>query len=118
MSKVMLVDDDRTMVTLLRTLLELDGFNVVNASRGDRVLPTARSEMPDVILMDVHLADADGLELLKEMRASADLSSVPVIMTSGLDIEDECRISGANAFILKPYPPEELARTLQQVLDQ
>lgn len=113
---VMIVDDDRTMNSLLKTLLELDGYNVVVAAHGDEVLTTALAEKPDAVLMDVHIADADGMVLLREMRLHPDLRALPVIMTSGMDLEYECRNSGASAFILKPYPPEQLTNTLKKVI--
>ena len=116
MRKVMVVDDDRTMVKLLQTLLELDGFRVVHASAGADVLPVVLAESPDVILMDVHLADADGLEVLKELHAAEHMPRPPVIMTSGLDVEEECKRAGASAFILKPYRPEELSQAIHRVL--
>ena len=114
--KVMIVDDDRTMNSLLKTLLELDGFVVVLASHGDLVLPTALAEKPDAVLMDVHIADADGMQLLRQIRLHPDLHHLPVIMSSGMDVEYECRESGADAFILKPYPPEQLSNTLKKVI--
>ena len=115
--KVMIVDDDRTMVTLLSTLLELDGFTVVQGGLSDQVLANARALQPDVVLMDVHLLDANGLELLREIRADAELKSLPVVMSSGLDVLYECQEAGANDFILKPYPPDQLAATLKKVLE-
>ena len=114
--KVMIVDDDRTMNSLLKTLLELDGFSVVLAPRGDLVMSTALAEKPDAILMDVHIADANGMELLREIRRHPQLAHLPVIMSSGLDMEPESRASGANAFILKPYPPDELSTALKKVI--
>jgi len=115
-SKVMIVDDDRTMNTLLQTLLELDGFAVVLAPRGELVFPTATAEKPDAILMDVHIGDANGLEILKQIRQHPDLGKIPVVMSSGMDLEDQCLQAGANAFILKPYPPEQLSATLKKVI--
>jgi len=112
----MIVDDDRTMNSLLKTLLELDGFAVVLAPHGEMVLPTALSEKPDAVLMDVHIADADGLQLLRQIRAHPDLTRLPVIMSSGMDMEYECREAGSSAFILKPYPPEQLSNTLKKVI--
>ena len=64
----MIVDDDRTMNSLLKTLLELEGFQVVLAPHGDMVLATALAEKPDAVLMDVHIADANGMDLLKQIR--------------------------------------------------
>ncbi len=112
----MIVDDDRTMNTLLKTLLELDGFAVVLAPTGDLVLPTALAEKPDAVLMDVHIAGANGMELLRQIRLHPVLSGLPVVMSSGMDMEYECRKSGADAFILKPYPPDQLCSTLKKVI--
>jgi two-component system chemotaxis response regulator CheY len=109
----MVVDDDRTMNSLLQTLLELDGFAVVRAPRGATVLSTAQAEKPDVIVMDVHLADADGLDLLRQVRQTPDLQSVPVVMCSGMALEEKCIAAGAAAFVLKPYPPDELSTLLK-----
>ena len=114
--KVMIVDDDLTMNSLLKTLLELDGFSVVQAFRGDMVVPTALAEKPDAVLMDVYIAGANGMELLREIRRHPELRLLPVIMSSGMDMETESRSSGANAFILKPYPPEQLSSTLKKVI--
>lgn len=112
----MIVDDDRTMNSLLKTLLELDGFAVVLASHGEAVLATALSEKPDAVLMDVHIAEADGMDLLQQIRRHPQLAQLPVIMSSGMDMEYEARQFGANAFILKPYPPDELSSTLKKVI--
>ena len=114
--KVMIVDDDRTMNSLLKTLLELDGFAVVLAPRGEVVLSTALAEKPDAILMDVHIADTDGLELLRQLRQNSVLKGIPVVMSSGMDVEDKAQAAGATAFILKPYPPEQLSAVLKKVL--
>ena len=114
--KVMVVDDDKTMNTLLKTLLELDGFSVVMTYRGEAVLPLALAERPDALLMDVRIAEMDGLELLRELRRTPELHNLPVIMCSGMDLEQESRTAGANAFILKPYPPEQLTSTLKKVI--
>jgi two-component system OmpR family response regulator len=112
----MIVDDDRTMNSLLQTLLELDGFAVALCPRGDEVLATATAQKPDVVLMDVHIGEADGLEILRRIREHPELKSLPVVMSSGMDVEDQCMVAGANAFILKPYPPDQLASTLMKVL--
>ena len=114
--KVMIVDDDLTMNSLLKTLLELDGYIVVQATHGDIVVSTALSEKPDAVLMDVYIAGANGMELLREIRRHPELRRLPVIMSSGMDMEAESRSSGANAFILKPYPPEQLSSTLKKVI--
>lgn len=117
MSKnILIVDDDRTITGLLQMLLELDGFGVRVVPNGERVLTEALNFKPDVVLMDVHLADADGLEILRALRQNPELTGLPVIMTSGMDLEEQCKAAGADHFLLKPYPPDALTTMLQRVL--
>lgn len=111
MSKVLIVDDDRTTVKLLQTLLEMDGFTVEIAPRGGDVLPLAQQFQPDLFLMDYHLSDMDGVEVLRDLRAGAGggaFINTPIVVASGLDVEDEVMEAGANAFLVKPFEPDEL----------
>jgi CheY-like chemotaxis protein len=114
--KVMVVDDDYTMNSLLKMLLEFDGYSVVVMPDGSRVLDMVRQEKPDVILMDVHIGDTDGLDLLREIRSDPAIQATPVVMASGMDVEDKCKAAGANAFVLKPYPPEQLSAIFKEVV--
>ena len=106
--KIMVVDDDDTMNSLLKMLLEFDGFVVTLMPDGSFVLPSALKEKPDALLMDVHIGGVDGLQVLRQLRQHPDLKTLPVIMASGMDLEDQCAAAGASAFILKPYPPDQL----------
>lgn len=108
MPKVMIVDDDRTTVKLLQTLLELDGFAVCTAPRGADVLPVAEANNPDIFLMDYHLSDMDGVEIIRQLRAHQTFANTPIIMTSGLDVEEEAMEAGASKFLVKPFEPEDL----------
>jgi DNA-binding response OmpR family regulator len=108
MSKVLLIEDDPTMLSLLGTLLDMEGFEVVKVEKFDAIVSVIRAENPDVILMDVNLMDVNGLEILTEIRNDTDLIGVPVIMSSGMDFKRESLDKGANDFIQKPYMPDEL----------
>jgi CheY-like chemotaxis protein len=114
MPKVMIVDDDRTMISLLRILLEMDGYQVVSVDQHEPLLDRIRQERPDVLLMDVFLTHMDGMDLLSQIRAEEDLKSLRVIMTSGMDLTEKAREMGANAFLLKPYTPEQLIALIQE----
>jgi len=113
MLKVLLAEDDDTMVSLLKTLLGMEGFQVATLmdQRGDP-LETIRREKPDVILMDIFLGDRNGLEILRQIRQSPDLKSTRVLVTSGIDRSEECLSAGADGFLLKPFMPEDLIRKL------
>jgi DNA-binding response OmpR family regulator len=104
----MIVDDDRTTVKLLQTLLELDGFEIAVAARGGDVIPLAHQFTPDIFLMDYHLSDMDGIEVLRELRGGGPFMNTPIVMTSGLDVREEVMEAGANEFLIKPFEPEDL----------
>jgi CheY-like chemotaxis protein len=116
--KVFIIDDDQTMVYLLRTLLEMDGFEVAEVQDWDTILETVRNEDPDLILMDYFLPDLDGLELLTQLRADPDLTQARIIMSSGMDVSDRCMAAGADAFLLKPYTPEQLVGVITEIVGE
>ena len=117
--KILLVEDDVTMLTLLRTLLRIDGYQAVALEKDDSIeaiLNTIRSEKPAVILMDVHLRQINGFDLLHSLRATADIADSRVIMSSGIDFNQRCLDEGADAFILKPYMPDDLLSKIRKLL--
>ena len=116
MAKLLIVDDDHTMVSLLATLLELDGFEVRPVTQPGDLVQDLREDRPDLLIMDVFLVNGDGIELLREVRSDSELEALPVIMTSGMDVEDQCLEAGANGFMLKPYPPPDLIEMIRENL--
>lgn len=117
MAKVLVVDNDATTVSLLRILLQLDGYAVLDCGLAFHVLETVSREKPDLILMDVFLTGGDGLALLRHLRADPATARLPVVMTSGMELSEQCAQAGANSFLLKPYSPEQLAATMKRILD-
>ncbi len=114
MSKILVAEDDYTMVSLLKTLLGMEGFEVVTAlDKKDSFLDVVRQEKPDVILLDVYLGNQNGMDLIRQMRADPQLKDIRVVMCSGINLEAECRASGADDFLLKPYVVDDLLRKLR-----
>ncbi|MEY2818688.1 MAG: hypothetical protein RL275_2151 [Chloroflexota bacterium] len=113
---VLLAEDDFTMVSLLKTLLKMEGYEVVALDADADVVAAVRSVKPDVLLMDVHLFSQSGLDVLDKVRHSADISKVRVLMSSGSNVKEECLKRGANGFLMKPYMPDDLFKQLKQVL--
>ena len=116
MPKVLIVDDDPTTTKLLRTLLELDGFEAEAAARGHLALDKALATHPDAFLIDYHLQDMEGVELVVKLRANSQFAKAPIIMASGLDREDVALKAGANAFLIKPFEPNLLAKMFYDLL--
>lgn len=114
----MIVDDDRTMVTLLTTLLELDGYRVVGWDDSAGFLQHVESARPDLVLMDVYLKSHDGIELVRDLRRHPAHSTLPVVMTSGMDVSEQSLAAGADTFVLKPYDPEVLLQTIRTQLER
>ena len=122
MTKIMLIEDDYTMLSLLITFLEVEGYEVVqvnsgeNAYKAENVINILRRESPSLALMDVNLKYANGLELLRSVRDAPDLNDVKVLMSSGMDFTYQSMQDGADGFILKPYMPDELKARIQDIL--
>ena len=114
MPKVLLADDDFTMVALLRTLLGFEGYQVATLmdKKGD-ILENLRRENPDILLIDIFLGDRNGLDVVRQIRTMPDLKNLRIVMASGVDMTEECLAAGANAFLLKPYMPDELFKLLK-----
>jgi len=106
MPSIMLAEDDLTMVTLLKTLLGMEGYE------------SARKNRPDVLLLDVHLHQVNGLDVLEQVRKDDEIGDLKVVMTSGLNLESECKNLGANDFLLKPYMPDDLLQILKRNISQ
>ncbi len=113
--KVLIVDDDPTMTTLLHTLLELEGYQVATVEDWTDIAGTAIHTNPDVVLMDYYLPGTDGKKVLMTLRSTPGYEHISIIMTSGMDREYECLEAGADAFLLKPYAPEYLLETIQKI---
>lgn len=114
MPKVLLADDDFTMVALLKTLLAMEGYQVETLldKNGD-ILENIRREAPDVLLLDVYLGNRNGLDIVRQVRADPGLQDLRIVMVSGIDKTEACLEAGADAFLLKPYMPEDLFAKLR-----
>jgi len=116
--KVLLIDDDPKILLLQKTYLEIEGFSVTHFDGAslDALNDILNRDRPDVILMDVNLRHINGFSLLKNIRQSENFKTIPIIMTSGMDVRFRCEQEGANAFLMKPYMPDELTRLLRSLL--
>jgi len=118
MPKIMLAEDDVTMLSLLRTLMRLEGFETVTLNEQENIVDAIYRERPDIILLDVHLTQGNGVDLLREIRADLNIHNVFVIMQSGMNLTSECKAAGADTFLLKPYMPDTLIKAIKNGLEQ
>jgi len=114
MPKVLIVDDDLTFVRFLEHKLSAEGYEVVSVNNGVTVIQTAQTERPDVILMDVMMPVMDGFETCQRLKSHPTLNSIPVIMVTARDDEEDIVRGldlGATDYVAKPIViPVLLAR--------
>lgn len=117
--KILVVDDEPDMVTMLKLRLEKDGYEVVTASTGEECLKAAKDENPDLVLLDILLPGMSGLEVSKRLKKDKITKNIPIIMVTALigkDAEAKAMERGADYFISKPFDPEELSAKIKRVL--
>jgi DNA-binding response OmpR family regulator len=111
MKKIMLIEDDVDLFALLRYNLEKEGFLPVGQQTGKGAVEMCRRERPDLLLLDIMLPDADGLEICRTIRAVPELASLPIIFLTARASEADRIIGlelGANDYIVKPFFVREL----------
>lgn len=114
--KILVVDDEKRMVRFIQLNLEQDGFQVVTAYNGEEALDQVRTQLPDLVLLDIMMPDINGFQVLEKIR---EVSTVPVIMLTAKGEEDD-RVRGlelgADDYITKPFSPRELVSRIKAVL--
>jgi two-component system alkaline phosphatase synthesis response regulator PhoP len=109
--QILVVDDDREVVRLMRAYLERAGFDVLVAYDGETAVQTLRRDRPDLLLLDLMLPDRDGWDITRLVRSDPGLAQMPIIMlTARVDVNE--RIVGlelgADDYVTKPYDPREV----------
>ena len=125
--KILIVDDDPTVVAYLKTLLEDNGHEVVTAGNGDEGLEKTKREQPDLISLDLLMPEKTGIKMFRELRRDDALKTIPVIMVTG--IADECqtfsefktflskrKIAGPEAYLEKPINQDEYLAKVNEIL--
>jgi two-component system alkaline phosphatase synthesis response regulator PhoP len=113
---ILVVDDETRIVKLARDYLEQAGFRVLSAGDGTTAMAAARTERPDLIVLDLNLPGTDGLDVCRMLRRESD---VPIIMLTARVDETDRLIGlelGADDYILKPFSPRELVARVRTVL--
>ncbi|HEX9596930.1 MAG TPA: response regulator [Anaerolineales bacterium] len=113
----MVLEDEPMLFELLHELLGLEGYQVTSPKSLDNILAELSADRPDAMLIDVHLKDANGLDLLSKIRADQALKDLVVFLSSGSDYRQESLQRGADGFLMKPYMPEDLLTALKQKLN-
>jgi DNA-binding response OmpR family regulator len=100
---------------LLKTLLEIEGYEtILSNARNEDIVDLIKLAHPYFLLLDYHLGNVTGIDILRTIKKGIDFRNPIVLMTSGEDRRDECMDAGADGFLLKPYMPDELINWLRE----
>jgi len=116
---VMVVEDFEDNRFMMRRLLEMSGYRVIEATNGEEAIEVALRELPEIILMDLSLPRVDGLAATRRMRQHSELQGIPIVAVSAHDTTDfhaEALAAGCNEYVTKPIDFDELDALLKGLL--
>jgi len=111
MKRILVVEDQGDLRAILRDFLTASGYTVIEAVDGVEAVAKARSESPDLILMDIQLPVLDGYDASRQIKALPGLGATPIIAVSSFAMkgdEEKARASGCDGYVTKPYSPVQL----------
>lgn len=121
MAKILVAEDERDIRDLITFTLQFAGHEVVAAANGEEALSMTRTELPDLVIMDVRMPKMTGYDACKLIKADEATRNIPVVFLSAKGQESEIKtgiISGADEYILKPFSPDQLAERVKTILKQ
>jgi two-component system phosphate regulon response regulator PhoB len=116
---ILVIDDEKDLIELVRYNLEREGFEVRGALDGETGLAKAMQELPDVVLVDLMLPGIDGLEVCRLLRAESRTAGIPLIMLTAKAAESDRVVGlelGADDYVTKPFSPRELTARVRALL--
>lgn len=118
---IMVVDDNPDIITIIKTILEGKGYNVISASSGPELLNLLKNQKPDLIILDIMMPEMDGLEVLTKLKGVTDTTAIPVILlTAKVQYEDVLGgyKLGADYYITKPFTSTQLINGINLLLGE
>jgi DNA-binding response OmpR family regulator len=118
--RILIVDDEADLVSVLRIGLEIEGFEVLDAADGEEGLRRAREERPSLMVLDLMLPKLDGYKVCRALKFDERYKSLPIFILSARSGEQDRRLAldmGADAFVTKPYDMAELVAKIRHRLE-
>ena len=120
--RVVCVEDEPEMIDLIRLILGRKGYEVIGAHGGMAAMQIIQEQMPDVILLDLMMPDMDGWEVYQKLKAEDELKNIPVIVVTAkaqsIDKVLGLHIAKVDDYISKPFSPQELLDSIDQILNR
>jgi two-component system cell cycle response regulator DivK len=117
--RILIVEDQEDNRAILRDLLSQAGYDLIEAVDGGKGVELARSERPDLILMDIQLPILDGYEATRQIKGNAELKSIPIIAVTSYALsgdEAKARAAGCDGYVTKPFSPRQLLAKVREFM--
>ena len=117
-TKILLVEDNEDNIEVVREYLQFNKYEVIVARTGAEALERVQEIYPNLILMDIHLPEVDGLEAIRRLRTSNNFAKIAIIALTALAMEGDreiCLKAGADAYLSKPIKLQELVATIEKI---
>jgi two-component system cell cycle response regulator DivK len=117
--RILIVEDQEDLRGILRDLFTKSGYTVIEAADGATGVASAKSDRPDIILMDIQMPVIDGYEATRQIKADPALAQTPVVAISSFAMkgdEEKARAAGCDHYVTKPYSPIQLLRMIRGYL--
>jgi len=118
-TRILVVEDQEDLRGVLRDLFTNSGYTVIEAVDGAAGIASAKSDRPDIILMDIQMPIIDGYEATRQIKADPNLTSIPIVAVSSFAMkgdEEKARAAGCDDYVTKPYSPVQLLRMVRSYL--
>ena len=120
-ARVLVVDDDPVILRLIEVNLDLEGFDVVTANRGEDAIKKARSTSPDLAILDLMMPEMSGWELAERLQEHDATSGIPIVFLSARTQDEDRRRGeelGVAGYVTKPFDPADLVATIRKLTDK
>jgi two-component system cell cycle response regulator DivK len=117
--KILVVEDAEDNRQILRDLLGMAGYDIVEAHDGAQGVAMATEHKPDLILMDIQMPVMDGYEATRQIKANPELKAIPIMAVTSYALsgdEQKTRDAGCDAYIAKPYSPRQMLAKVREIL--
>ena len=118
-ARILVVDDDPVILRLIEVNLDLEGFDVVTASRGEDAIVKAAETSPDLILLDLMMPEMSGWELAERLQKQESSAGIPIVFLSARTQDDDRRRGeelGVAGYVTKPFDPADLVATIRKLM--
>ncbi len=118
-ARILVVDDSPSMRTVIRAVLEDDGYEVAASEDGEEALASFQATTPDLVITDIYMSRMDGLTLVRGIRALPACRFLPILVLTteaGEEMKQRGRAAGATGWIVKPFEPDQLREVVGRLL--